>query len=89
MSKKTLVPIRRNAREPAERAIKALRELNAADPYVFAALLELQWGHDRLPRSTRAQMRLVRERAHDMKERAIRRALETERERELARTEVH
>jgi len=67
----TVCPIHREAREAAERAIAALRDLGDEDPYVFRALITLQFGKKSLqPRSAREQMRRVRELAHELKQRA-------------------
>jgi hypothetical protein len=64
-------PIHREAREAAERAIDALRELNREDPFVFAAL---GWAAVRglvLDGSKRDVMAWVREETHRTKVRAV------------------
>lgn len=66
------VPIHREAREAAERAIAALRDLHAEDPWVAAALADLARGWSGAPPSNmREALRDVRERAHEFKVRSM------------------
>lgn len=57
--------IHREAREPAARALQALRELREADPWVFAAVIDVAGWEAQL--AGRAAMRAVRRIAHEGK----------------------
>lgn len=71
MSKRKTTPIHRKALDTANRALRALGELNQEDPYVFAALVELVWSYDRFPSKWSEQLALIRERTHALKVRAV------------------
>ncbi|MBX3161189.1 MAG: hypothetical protein KF773_34830 [Deltaproteobacteria bacterium] len=80
-----LVPIRAHARDALERALAAMRDLHAADPWVLAALIKLGsvcWTTDLSaadrsykPPSTRALMPKIRKQVHDEKVRSMTTAL--------------
>lgn len=63
------VPIHREAREAAERAIHALRDLHVEDPWVLAAVVDLAWREWRQnkPPATRIAIRQVRADTHAKK----------------------
>jgi hypothetical protein len=63
------VTIHREAREAAERAIHALRDLHAEDPWVLAAVVDLAWREWRQnkPPAARIAIRQVRADTHAKK----------------------